>query len=169
MPRTRKPPGTAVDKRNGARLVSVSAGTVEKLPAPRGLSAPAKRAWAAFFEDRQAALLTASGRVVLLRWVDALDRYLRTLAEADKRPLVTGSTGQQVINPLYKIADSARAVLEACERQLGIGGLYAANLGLAAVSEAKSLADMNARYSEPEGGEDDADTDPRVVHIVDAG
>jgi hypothetical protein len=169
VPRTRKPPGTAVDKRNGARLVSVGAGQVERCTAPRGLLASSKAAWEAFWDDRQSALLTPSGRVVLERWVRAVDRFERSTRAADKQPLVPGSTGQPVVNPLYRVADSARAVVEACERQLGVGGVYAASLGLAAVAEARSLADLNARYGEPDGGDDDADADPRVVRIVDAG
>lgn len=159
-----------MDKRNGARLIAVGGGQVERYPAPKGLCPAAVRAWDAFWGDRQSALLTASGKVVLERWADALSRMLISLAAADAQPLVEGSTGQSVINPLYKIAEQARAAVEACERQLGVGGMNAASLGLAAVSEARSLADLNARYAEPEGGdESDADDDPRGFRVVDAG
>jgi len=168
MPRTKKPPGTAVDKRNGARLVSVGQGKVEPFDPPRGLTAAAKAAWEAYWSDRPALLLTPSSKVVLLRWIDGLDRYLRATRAADAEPLIAGSRDQQTLNPLYRVAEQARAVVEACERQLGIGGLYAANLGLAAVSEAKSLADLNAAYSES-GGDGDEHADPRVVHIGTAG
>src|SRR6266540_7340785 len=99
MPRAKKPPGTAVDRRNGAKLVTVGTGQVERFEPPEGLSAPAMAAWGAFWDDRQSALLTPSGKVVLLRWIDALDRYLRSTAEGDREPLVTGSTGQLVVNP----------------------------------------------------------------------
>jgi P27 family predicted phage terminase small subunit len=169
MPRARKPPGTAVDKRNGARLVSVDGGKVERMPAPRGLSAPVRAAWESFWDDRQSALLTPSSKVVLLRWADALDRYMRCIAEADKEPIVTGSTKQEAMNPLYKVAEMARATLESCERQLGIGGINAASLGLAAISEARSLADMNARYADEnaDGGESDSDDDPRQFRVID--
>jgi P27 family predicted phage terminase small subunit len=168
MPRAKKPPGTAVDRRNGARLAVVGSGQVERMPPPAGLSTTTRRAWEAFWDDRQAALLTPSSTIVLMRWADALDRYLRCIAEADKEPIVTGSTGQEAMNPLYKVADQARATLEACERQLGIGGINAASLGLAAISEARSLADMNARYAEDDesGGGDERDDDPRL-RIID--
>ncbi len=163
MPPVRKPAGTAVDKRNGQRVLSVVGGLrVEKFPAPRGLSKPAKAAWDAFWDDRPAALITPSAKVVLLRWIDALDRYLRTVAEADQQPIVTGSTGQDAINPLYKVADQAMATVKDCEKQLGIGGLNAASLGLAAISEQRSLAQMNARYSEPDDVEGDDESDPRL-------
>jgi hypothetical protein len=168
MPRTRKPPGTAVDKRNGARLVTVGRGQVERYDPPAGMSAAAKAAWAGFWDDKQALLLTPSGRVVLERWVRSVDRYERSTRAADKQPLVPGSQGQPVVNPLYKVAADARVVVEACERQLGVGGVYAANLGLAAVAEARSLADLNARYGEGGDEHDEHADDPRL-RVIDAG
>jgi phage terminase small subunit len=162
MPRAKKTAGTAIDKRNGQQVLGVVAGLkVEKFTAPRGLSKPAKAAWDDFWEDRPAHLVTPAAKVVLLRWIDALDRYLRTIAEADTQPLVTGSQGQEVINPLYKVAEQAMATVRDCEKQLGIGGLNAASLGLAAISEQRSLAQMNARYSEPGEVEEDDEPDPR--------
>jgi phage terminase small subunit len=163
MPRAKKAAGTAVDKRNGQQVLGVVPGLqVERMPAPPGLSKPALAAWEAFWDDRQSSLLTPSAKVVLLRWADALDRYLRATAEADQQPLVTGSQGQDVLNPLYRIAEQAMTVVERCEKQLGIGGLNAASLGLAAISEQRSLAQMNARYSEPDGVEDEDEPDPRL-------
>lgn len=167
MPRAKKTAGTAVDKRNGQRALEVVGGLkVEKFPAPRGTCKAAKVAWDAFWEDRPAALLTPAAKVVLLRWIDALDRYLRTTAEADKSPLVEGSQGQGVMNPLYKVAEQALKTVTDCERQLGIGGLNAASLGLAAISEQRSLRDMNARYGgygDDDAAEEEADPRLRVV------
>ncbi|MFI6883381.1 P27 family phage terminase small subunit [Streptosporangium canum] len=167
MPRAKKVAGTAADPRNGQRaLTVVGGGKVERLPAPRGLSKPAKAAWEAFWDDRPAALMTPAATVVLLRWVDALDRYLRTTAEADKNPLVTGSQNQEVMNPLYRIAEQALSTVTTCEKQLGIGGLNASQLGLAAITEARSLQDMNARYSDDDDSEDEEEEpDPRL-HVI---
>ncbi|WP_433520127.1 hypothetical protein ACQP2T_63345 (plasmid) [Nonomuraea sp. CA-143628] len=166
MPRAKKVAGTAVDARNGQQVLGVVAGSkVEKFAPPRGLSKPAKDAWGAFWDDRPALLVTPAAKVVLLRWIDALDRYLRTIAEADTQPLVTGSQGQEVINPLYKVAEQAMTVVRDCEKQLGIGGLNAASLGLAAISEQRSLASMNARYSGPDDVEDEDEPDPRDPHL----
>lgn len=166
MPRAKKPPGAAVDKRNGAKalLTSVSSGGVARFDPPEDLCSEAVAAWGDFWADRPALLLTPSSRVVLLRWVVALDRYLRTSAEADREPLVTGSQDQQVLNPLYRVAEQAMAVVDRCEKQLGIGGLYASQLGLAAVSERRSLADMNARYGGDDGQDDELtqEEDPRL-------
>lgn len=166
MPRAKKPPGQAVDKRNGQRAdLTVVSGAVSRMDPPEGLCDASVQAWTEFWDDRPALLLTPSARTVLLRWVDALDRYLRTIAEADLSPLVEGSTGQMVANPLYKIAEQALSTVEKCEKQLGIGGLNAASLGLAAISERKSLAEMNARYGGANASsatEDQDEEDPRL-------
>jgi hypothetical protein len=163
MPRVKKAAGTAVDPRNGQRALGVLAGgQVERFPPPRRVCKAAKDAWEGFWEDRPAALLTPAAKVVLLRWVDALDRYLRATAEADAEPLVRGSQGQQVINPLYKVAAAALTTVESCEKQLGIGGLNAASLGLAAISERRSLQEMNARYGGDHGDDGNEEPDPRL-------
>src|SRR6266498_674598 len=160
MARPRKLAGTAVDKRNGQRAdVGVSGAAVERFDPPAAISGPARAAYEDFWSDRPALLLTPSSRVVLLRWIDALDRYLRASAAADAEPLVTGSTGQQVLNPLYKLAESARGVMESCERQLGIGGLNAAALGIAAITERRSLQQLNAEFT---GAAEAPTDDPRL-------
>lgn len=167
MPRPKKSAGTAADKRNGQRLVDVgpAPGGVQKADPPEHVCEQARQAWDDFWADRPALLMTPSSRVVLVRWVDALDRYLRTTAEADRQPLVEGSQGQMVVNPLYKIAQSALTTVTDCERQLGIGGLNAANLGLAAISEKRSLQEMNARYGGDPSGDDGSgeEEDPRII------
>lgn len=169
MARAKKSAGTAVDSRNGQRSLNVVGGTgqVERFAPPAGLCDASVAAWDAFWDDRPALLLTPAAKVVLLRWVDALNRYMRTTAEADEEPLVRGSQGQQVINPLYKVAASALTTVEACEKQLGIGGLNAAALGLAAISEARSLQQMNSRYTGgADAGSDRAEEeDPRLTII----
>lgn len=171
MPRPKKPAGTTVDKRNGQRAdLHVATGTeVERFDPPPDLCGEAVEAWDAYWADRPSLLLTPSARVVLLRWVEALNRYLVTTREADLEPVVTGSTGQLVANPLYKIAEQALRTVETCEKQLGIGSLNASSLGLAAIQERRSLADMNARYGGGQRGGSDQDgddgEDPRLTVV----
>jgi hypothetical protein len=171
VPRPKKAPGTAVDRRNGQRadLTLAPGGPLARFDPPAGLSPAGVQAWEDFWSDRPAQLMTAASRVVLLRWIDAVDRYVRTTAEADLEPLVTGSTGQLVENPLYRIAEKARSTIEACERQLGVGGLNATALGIAAITERRSLAEMNATIGGGRGDQNaapaagaDASQDPRL-------
>lgn len=148
MPRTKRPAGMTVDKRNGrkADLVPV---TGQRFDAPDGISDEASALWDAYWDDTVAGVATPVDRALLLRWITETDRYLRTVANADREPLVSGSTGQLVENPLYKIAYRALEVVERCEKQMGVGGLNRSHLGIAVITERRSLAEMNASY----GGE----------------
>ena len=169
MPRQKKPAGTAVDKRNGRRAEIVPAGEASQPDLPEGLCPEAEQQWSLYWESAAAGVQTPADRGVVLRWVDAVNRYLRLLGEADLQPLVEGSTGQPTANPLYAIAEKALGTIERCEKQMGIGALNRAGLGIAVLTEQKSLADMNARYG---GGEhpnaDQAGTeeaDPRITIV----
>lgn len=171
MPRTKKPAGQAVDPRNGRRadLKGLPGGQLAKPAPPGNLCDEATAQWDAYWESTAAGVQTPADRGVVLRWIDAVDRYLRTLGEADKRPTVTGSTGQLVVNPLYKIAQDALATVERAEKQLGIGALNRAGLGIAVINEQRSLQDMNSRYGGGADGGDDnpaeAEEDPRLTII----
>lgn len=166
MPRTKKPAGQAVDIRNGRRveLEPIEGGKVD---APPGLAPASLELWDAYWGDTVSTVQTPVDRGVLLRWITEYDRYVRLIAEADLSPLVRGSQGQEVANPLYKIADRALAAVERAEKQLGIGALNRSALGIAVISERRSLADMNTRYggahAEGSGTPAFTRTDPRVI------
>jgi P27 family predicted phage terminase small subunit len=157
----------AVDRRNGRRaeLGVVPGGRVDP---PDGLLEQTQQLWDGYWQDAASGVQTPADRAILLRWITEYDRYLRLIAEADKSPLSRGSKGQDVANPLYALADRALAAAERCEKQLGVGALHRSNLGIAVIAEARSLAEMNARY----GGADVDDNgvaptparfDPRVI------
>jgi P27 family predicted phage terminase small subunit len=165
MPRTKKPAGTAVRPYNGRRaeLVPVQGGRFDP---PASLSEQALALWDLYWQDTVATVATVVDQGLLTRWITEYDRYLRTVGEADQQPIVEGSTGQAVENPLYKIAYRALDAAERCERQLGIGPLHRSNLGIAVITERKSLADMNARYggADADGSAAEEPTpDPRVI------
>jgi P27 family predicted phage terminase small subunit len=163
VPRTKKPAGTTVDRRNGHRadLVAVAGARFDP---PEGLSDEANAAWDAYWDDTVATVMTPVDRAVLIRWIREMDRYLRLTAEADGCPSVRGSQGQPVENPLYATAYKALGVVQACEKQMGMGALNRSALGIAVITEQKSLADMNAKYGGGDGrsGEPRAVEDPRI-------
>jgi len=159
MPRTKKPAGTAVDRRNGRRA-ELEGNPLERFALPRRDPAwllETKRAWAALWDDPVVQALSPVDRPVLLRWADALDRAVRSLRLADADPVATGSMGQPVENPLYGVADKAVKVAQACEAQLGVGALNRARLGLTITTARRSLEDLNAALT---GGGDEPD--PRL-------
>ena len=162
MPRTKKPAGTAADKRNGRRL-EIAASSLARFALPkrgRPYGLETRKAWTALWSDPVASALTPVDRPVLLRWADAVDRAAWALDRADAEPIATGSMGQAVESPYYGIADKALKVAQACEAQLGVGALNRARLGIAILAERASLEDLNAKIMEGGGGEDESD--PRL-------
>ena len=166
MPRTKKPSGTTADPRNGRRADLVVVGGARFEP-PEGLCAEAMDAWNAYWDDGVAQVQTPVDRAVLLRWVTEMDRYLRLVAAADEEPVVLGSQRQPVENPMYGTAYKALAAVQACEKQMGMGALNRSALGIAVITERRSLADLNSHYG---GGRDSQRpatqiirTDPRVI------
>jgi P27 family predicted phage terminase small subunit len=163
MPRTKSPPGTAVDKRNGRRIELVAV-TGARYDPPEGLCDEAYEAWDSYWSDTVATVQTPVDKAVLFRWIREMDRYLRLTAEADQNPSVRGSQGQPVENPLYGTAYKALAAVQACEKQMGMGALNRSALGIAVITERKSLAEMNTRYGGGDVGPHAVEEkDPRLV------
>lgn len=166
MPRTAKPAGTAVDKRNGRRA-ELAPSSLAKFALPKRSSGEpwrleTRKAWSALWSDPVARALTPVDRPVLLRWADNLDRAAWALERADRSPISTGSQGQDVASPFYAIANDALRVVMACEAQLGVGALNRARLGIAITAERRlSMDEMNAQVRRPEGAA--PRPDPRVV------
>ncbi|MGH3557689.1 MAG: hypothetical protein ACRDTK_09415 [Mycobacterium sp.] len=102
-----------------------------------------------------------SDETLVLRWVTSLDRYHRLASEADREPVVAGSTGQPRPNPLYDMVFKVEASIREDERQLGIGPLNRLRLGVALSETTKTLADLNA-----EANDANQDDDPRVALAV---
>lgn len=125
---------------------------------PKGLCAQAEDAWKGYWQDVLSGVMRAPDAPMALRWVKNLDRYHRLMSEADKEPVVTGSTGQCRTNPLYDLALKIEASIKSDEQQLGIGPLNRLKLGVALSESAKSLADLNA-----EAENDDPGDDPRIA------
>ena len=162
MPRTKKPAGAAVDRRNGRRTELATSGAAGPPAINRSaLLARSREMWDSYWADAAAVTQTAADVMFARIWIEGYDDYLRKKAEADKTPLVKGSMGQQVANPLYAVAESSLKNAMTAARQLGIGAKNRADLGITLLAEKQALDDINARYVESEGAGDDADDDPR--------
>lgn len=163
MPRTKKPPGTAADRRNGRQAALGTPTQVVAyfdLPEGRPWRPETCDAWRAFWADPVAKVLQEVDRVLLLRWAEHLDRAADLIEKADLDPVAKGSMGQPVENPRYGIAARSVATVEKCEAQLGVGALNRARLGIAIVSGQAALEDLNARYLPP-APDSEEDDDPR--------
>ena len=153
MPRTKKPAGQAVDKRNGRRyeIGAPGAAALEWLvlpPRTPAWSASALSALDALRADPVAEVLSPVDEPVILRWLDCLDRAQRALRRADRRPLVVGGNGQLAEHPSYQTAKSALAEAAKCEAQIGVGALNRARLGLTLTTARRSLMELNAALAQ---------------------
>jgi hypothetical protein len=128
---------------------------------PRGLCKPAQAAWDAYWGDVVSGVTRDSDASLVIRWAKNVDRYHRLIAEADRAPMICGSTGQQVANPIYGLALKVEASIKQDEQQLGIGPLNRLKLGTVFSETARSLAELNA-----EAAEGDSCEDPRLTLIT---
>lgn len=158
MPRSKKPPGTAADRRNGRRLpLELGTPIVVELPRAREeFHRIALAAWDGYWSQEVAATVSPADLMVVYTWVEAYNDALTKREKADETPLVTGSMGQLVANPLYAVAQAQMTLAMQCARQLGIGGRNRVDLGLA-------LLDFQNRDpgagSIADGGDSDVDDD----------
>lgn len=159
MPRTKKPAGQAVDRRNGRRFeVEAAGGVLDWLVLPPrvpGWSAVARDALAALRADPVADVISPVDGPVVLRWLDCLDRASRALRRADRHPLVVGGNGQLTEHPSYQTAKAMMAEAARCEAQIGVGALNRARLGLTITTARRSLADLNTVLDESQDDDDD--------------
>ncbi|MEV4180196.1 hypothetical protein AB0J28_01955 [Streptosporangium canum] len=162
MPRTKKPAGSTVDKRNGrkAELANLPGARFDP---PDDLCDQALGQWDRYWDDPVSQVQTPADHDLLCRWIANVDRYWRLIREADLEPMTTNSQGR-VANPLYAIALKIETSVKADEAQIGIGPKNRAALGIAVVAERRSLADMNARYGGGVDGSNDRveEEDPRL-------
>lgn len=161
----KKAPGTAVDPRNGQKVgLSVVEGQSNpmRFDPPSAINTEALRQWNDFWEDPVSWLITPADKMLLIKWIELVSRYFSLMRLADKEPITRGSTHNDVVNPLYGMALKMQAEIKAIEAQLGIGPKNRAALGIAVLSEKRSLQDLNTAYEGPEQGEEDDDEDPRA-------
>lgn len=162
MARTKKPAGTAVNPRNGRRHELATSVVIGAPEIDRTSFLPTTLAmWDAYWADVAASTQTPADLMMALMWVENYDDYRRKKAEADQMPMVEGSMGQQVANPLYGVANQALQAAERAARQLGVGAKNRADLGITLLQERVTLDSINARFGAEEVPDDDPDDDPR--------
>jgi P27 family predicted phage terminase small subunit len=146
-----KQPGKRI--RRATRQIGVvsAAGKAPKMPS--GLCQQAQDAWRGYFADVVSGVLRPADTPIVIRWVRNTDRYLRLLAEADREPVVAGSTGQAKPNPLYQLALAFEKSVREDELQLGVGPLSRLKLGAQLAEQAKTLSEINTEAAE--GGTED--------------
>lgn len=163
----KKAPGTAVDPRNGGKA-TLSLVPGERSPLyfdpPKPVGVEAAKQWADYWDDPVSLLVTPADRALLIRWIENVDRYFTIMRAADQNPITRGSTHNDIANPLYSLGTKLEAEITKAEAQLGIGPKNRAALGIAVLSERRSLQDLNREY-EPEEDSGGDESDPRLSII----
>ena len=155
MPPTRKPAHLRQNRvtKDVGLVVNPHA---ETPPAPCRLRKAAARAWQAYWTSDVAGATDGADLSMVERWIKNVNRYEALMAQADRTPIVAGSTGQPKANPLYDAGLALERAIKADEQQMGIGPLNRVKLGLVIGEAHRSLADLNAEV-------DDVDDDPRAA------
>jgi hypothetical protein len=105
MAARRKVVGELVDRRASRTeprvLVDVPERSRRMPTPPRGLSAESRETWRSFWSSDVAhAVDRASDMAGIRRWIRTVDEYEQVSAAIRQTPFVTGSMGQQRLNPL---------------------------------------------------------------------
>jgi P27 family predicted phage terminase small subunit len=128
------------NKRDVGQLVPIESARIIPGPPP-GLLALTKSAWEAFWTTPLAQLITDADLPALHRLFDLYDELDRIWRAAKKHRIVTGSQGQEVLNPLYRQADSLRGEIRQLEDRFGLTPMARLKLGVKFGEAKRSLAD----------------------------
>ena len=162
---SRKPPGQAVDRRNGERTdlpaVRLAKFSLPKRDDGRIYDPQVRRMWSSLWDDQVSTALTVADRQLLIRWAMSVDDWLKARARGWEDPITAGRNDQPVASPWFAIAKDAMAIVVDCEKQIGIGSLNRARLNIAVGEAALTLDDVNARLSRP--ADQPGRPDPRII------
>lgn len=115
-------------------------------PAPKETQPNARRRWRDYWRSpiARAVNLDSDGEAIY-RWLHCISERERLQPLADKTPLVKGSTGQLVANPLYGIIAGLSREIERLEEHLGMTPLARMRLGITAAQETATVHDLRQK------------------------
>lgn len=99
--------------------------------------------WASFWITDVSQAVAESDIPALYRLFELRNTERIYHEEAKSNPLVLGSQGQDVLNPLLRQADSLRSEIRQLEDRFGLNPAARAKLGLDTSKLKRSLADLN--------------------------
>lgn len=167
-------PRVADDRRQGADPPSLELVTPldAELAVPdpdEGWSEATVAEWRAWWGSEVARLIEPESETPIVRRLfDLLDQAARFEAAGRLEPMVEGSTGQMVINPLLKHAQGLRDEARRDEAVLGRGPKRRLDLGIKFGDAARSLDDVNRRLSAANRSADPAPPDDPRLQAIEA-
>ncbi len=168
MPLPPKPPGRR-QRRNqtGVGLVAVREGDLPALRTPpTALLKPQQEAWEAFWRSPLAGLVMDADLPALHRLFRLRDEWQRCFEASRGERLVSGSTEQMVLHPLYKHMTTLEKAIESLEAQFGLTPLARLKLGVTFGEAKRSIAEINAAAAAEEGEESDEELFGGLIEAV---
>ena len=132
-------------------------------PAPTHLSDRWKAGWATFWSSPFAQLVAPAQHPAVERLFGLYDERERMDAFIRAEPMVAGSQGQPVVNPMYRQRTAADAEIRQLEDRLGLNPRSGLQLGIQFSEAARSLEELNARIAYAASIEQADEEDPRRV------
>ncbi len=147
-PPARKAPGTAVGVQNGQRAVLTQPG--ERFDPPEHIDQPeALQAWDDYWADPVSSVVTQTDHTLLIRWIDATNRYWTLIREADEQPIVYSGANGTLAHPLYKVAVGLMNQINNMEAQLGVGPRSRNRLGIQIVGLETARQNLSRGKTKP--------------------
>lgn len=127
---------------------------------PEGLLPATKEAWTLFWGSELGRMADPDTDGPALRrlfhYRDEFARLSKEFDSAEFEPFTKGSTGQMVMNPLYKALGDLEKQILALEDRFGLNVRQRIALGASVVDTAKTLAEVNQRQREQRNPEPSA-------------
>lgn len=142
---------------------------MEEVPqADKAWLSTTKTQWVTFWTSEIARLVDAeTQRPAVLRLFTLYDERERAYREYRRKRVVKGSTGQPVINPVWKQVPVMDMEIRQLEDRFGLTPQSQLKLGVTFGHAARTLDEMNKRLNEDENGASDegAAEDPRTLRL----
>lgn len=154
-----KHPGRKVGKWQAQGLSVVPGGRREVPAAPKGWYKATRESWDSFWSSDLGAAVSATDVPALERLWHLRDQWERARRIVTREPLVMGSQGQPVENPLSKRMDRIAGEIRQLEDRFGLTPSSRARLNVSFGDAVRSVDDISRRFS--------ADDDDDALQVID--
>lgn len=151
----RGPVGSGQSRVERATLTVIDATPTVPAP-PIKLRAPVLRKWESLWRSQVAKFIDPDADAgALERWCEHWNEWHRLSAVLKRRPFLTGSQGQAVINPLYTVLEQVTKHLERFEDDFAARPKARVRLNLEGVQGALTAEQLNRMLRDDRGSSDD--------------
>jgi P27 family predicted phage terminase small subunit len=132
-------------------------------PAPSHLTERWVKAWEIFWRSPFAQVVQPAQMPALERLFSMYDERERMDIYLREEPMIAGSQGQKILNPMYRQRTSVDAEIRQLEDRFGLHPKAGLTLGIVYGEAARSLEELNARIANAAFAEAEAEADPRYI------